>query len=72
MWPHISAALGSLLAPPLQYRLVGLGLTNLVPAMESLFDQRREKAIATLDRLIAKHGMNVVRLGALPDKSDDS
>ena len=72
MWPHISAALGSLLAPPLQYRLVGLGLTNLVPAMESLFDQQREKAVATLDRLIAKHGMNVVRLGALPDKSDDS
>ena len=72
MWPHISSALGSLLAPSLRYRLIGLGLTNLVPAMESLFDQRRNKAVATLDRLIAKHGMSVVRLGALPDKSDDS
>lgn len=72
MWPHISSALGSLLAPSLRYRLIGLGLTNLVPATESLFDQRRDKALATLDRLIAKHGMKVVRLGGVPDKSDEA
>jgi DNA polymerase-4 len=71
MWPHISAALQSLLAPPLRYRLIGLGLTNLVPAVQDLFDQRRDKAVATLDHLIAKHGMSVVRLGGLPDKSGD-
>jgi DNA polymerase-4 len=72
MWPHISAALNSLLVPSLRYRLVGLGLTHLVPAVESLFDQRRDKAVAALDQLIVKHGMNVVRLGGLPDKSGDS
>lgn len=72
MWPHISAALQSLLAPPLRYRLIGLGLTHLVPAAESLFDQRRDKAVAALDHLIAKHGTSVVRLGGLPDKSGDS
>jgi DNA polymerase-4 len=72
MWPHISAALHSLLAPPLRYRLIGLGLTNLVPAAESLFDQRRDKAVAALDHLIAKHGASVVRLGGLPDKPGDS
>jgi DNA polymerase-4 len=72
MWPHISAALGSLLVPSLRYRLIGLGLTHLVPSSEGLFDQRRDKAVAALDRLIAKHGMNVVRLGGLPDKSGDS
>ncbi|HEX2056408.1 MAG TPA: DNA polymerase IV [Nitrospiraceae bacterium] len=70
MWPHIAAALDSLLVPSLRYRLVGLGLTNLVPAMEGLFDHRRDKAVAALDQLIAKHGMKVVRLGGLPDKSD--
>jgi DNA polymerase-4 len=69
MWPHISAALDTLVTPSLRYRLVGLGLTDLVPASEGLFDQRRDKAVAALDELIAKHGMNVVRLGGLPDKS---
>jgi hypothetical protein len=70
MWPHISAALGSLLTPSLRYRLVGLGLTGLVPASEGLFDQRRDKAVAALDQLIAKHGMSVIRLGGLPDKAE--
>ncbi|HJR76348.1 MAG TPA: DNA polymerase IV [Nitrospiraceae bacterium] len=72
MWPHISAALNSVFVPSLRYRLIGLGLTNLVPATEGLFDQRRDKAVAALDQLIDKHGMNVVRLGGLPDKSGAS
>lgn len=70
MWPHISAALDSFFTPSLRYRLIGLGLSDLVPASEGLFDQRRDKAVATLDQLIAKHGMKVVRLGGLPDKSE--
>lgn len=72
MWPHISTALNSLLVPSLRYRLIGLGLTDLVPAADSLFDHRRDKAVAALDQLIAKHGMNIVRLGGLPDKSTNS
>lgn len=72
MWPHIRAALGSLLTPQVRYRLIGLGLTDLVPAAEGLFDRRRDRAIAALDQLVTKHGSTVVRLGGLPDKSDDS
>ncbi|HNA46493.1 MAG TPA: hypothetical protein PKX75_13305, partial [Nitrospira sp.] len=66
MWPEIRQALGDLLQPRLRYRLVGLGLSDLVPAPEPLFDRRQRDAVAALDRLIERHGTGVVRLGALP------
>ncbi|MBX7040077.1 MAG: DNA polymerase IV [Nitrospira sp.] len=66
MWPEIRQALEDLLQPRLRYRLVGLGLSDLVPAPEPLFDRRQRDAVAALDRLIERHGTGVVRLGALP------
>ncbi|MGC3973974.1 MAG: DNA polymerase IV [Nitrospira sp.] len=66
MWPDIRQALAELLQPRSRYRLVGLGLSDLVPAPEPLFDRRQRDAVAALDRLIERHGSGVVRLGALP------
>ena len=66
MWPDIRLALADLLQPRSQYRLVGLGLSDLAPAPEPLFDRRQRDAVAALDRLIERHGTGVVRLGALP------
>ncbi len=66
MWPDIRQALEDLLQPRLRYRLVGLGLSDLVSAPEPLFDRRQRDAVAALDRLIERHGTGVVRLGALP------
>jgi DNA polymerase-4 len=72
MWPHITAALDALLIPSLRYRLIGLGLTSLVPVTTNLFQQRRDKAVAALDELIDKHGLSVIRLGGLPEKPEAS
>ena len=66
MWPDIRLALTELLQPPLRYRLVGLGLSDLIPAPEPLFDRRQRDAVVILDRLIERHGTGVVRLGGLP------
>ena len=66
MWPDIRLALAELLQPRSRYRLVGLGLSDLVPAPEPLFDRRQRDAVAILDRLIEQHGAGVVRLGGLP------
>ena len=66
MWPDIRLALADLLQPRSRYRLVGLGLSDLTPAPEPLFDRRQRDAVAALDRLIERHGTGVVRLGALP------
>ena len=66
MWPDIRLALKNLLQPRSRYRLVGLGLSDLVPAPEPLFDRRQRDAVAALDKLIERHGAGVVRLGALP------
>ena len=66
MWPDIRQALADLLQPRSRYRLVGLGLSDLLPAPEPLFDRRQRDAVAALDRLIERHGTGVVRLGALP------
>ncbi|WP_447971980.1 DNA polymerase Y family protein [Nitrospira sp. Kam-Ns4a] len=63
MWPPIRAALHSLASPGTRYRLVGLALTDLVPAPLGLFDRRTERALAALDGLIEKHGPQVIRLG---------
>ncbi len=72
MWPAIRMALGSLILPHVRYRLIGLGLSGLVPVTTRLFDHRREKAIAAFDALMTKHGTHVLRLGGLPDKSQGS
>ncbi len=72
MWPAIRLALGSLILPHVRYRLIGLGLSGLVPVTTHLFDHRREKAIAALDTLMTKHGTHIMRLGGLPDKSHES
>nr|MBA3753201.1 hypothetical protein [Nitrospira sp.] len=72
MWADIRRALADLLQPRSRYRLVGLGLSDLIPAPEPLFDQRQRDAIAILDRLIERHGTGVVRLGGLPHMSDGS
>ena len=70
MWPDIRLALTDLLQPRSRYRLVGLGLADLVPAPEPLFDRRQRDAVAILDRLIERHGTGVVRLGGLPQGKD--
>jgi DNA polymerase-4 len=70
MWPDIRLALAELLQPRSRYRLVGLGLSDLVPAPEPLFDRRQRDAVAILDRLIQQHGTGVVRLGGLPQGGD--
>ena len=70
MWPDIRLALTDLLQPRSRYRLVGLGLADLVPAPEPLFDRRQRDAVAILDRLIERHGTGVVRLGGLPQGED--
>ena len=66
MWPDIRLALAELLQPGSRYRLVGLGLSDLIAAPEPLFDRRQRDAVAILDRLIERHGTGVVRLGGLP------
>lgn len=68
MWKAIQPALRGLIVPRTHYRLVGLSLTDLVPATDNLFDQRTTKAIAAMDAVIEKHGSNIIRLGGTPDK----
>lgn len=70
MWPDIRLALAKLLQPGARYRLVGLGLSDLVSAPEPLFDRRQRDAVAILDQLIERHGAGVVRLGGLPHTGD--
>lgn len=70
MWPDIRLALAELLQPASRYRLVGLGLSDLTPAPEPLFDRRQRDAVAILDRLIERHGTGVVRLGGLPHRGE--
>lgn len=67
MWHEIRAALRTLAVPGVRYRLAGLSLSDLVPATESLYDQRTTKAVAALDELIERFGPGVVRLGGIPD-----
>lgn len=65
MWPTIKQVLHETLKPGITYRLAGLALSSLVPAPPGLFDQRRTKAIETMDALIAKHGSSVIGLGGV-------
>lgn len=68
MWNAIQPALGGLMTPRRRYRLVGLSLSDLVPATDNLFDQRTAKAMAAMDAVIEKHGSAIIRLGGTPDR----
>jgi DNA polymerase-4 len=68
MWPPIRAALVTLVAKGTRYRLIGLALSDLLPTPETLFDGRTGEAVAAMDRIIARHGSHVIRLGGLPEK----
>ena len=67
MWRDIQPALRALAVPGARYRLVGLALSDLVPATDNLFAQRTTKALAAMDQLIERFGAGVVRLGGLPN-----
>ena len=67
MWRDIQPALRALAVPGARYRLVGLVLSDLVPATDDLFAQRTTKALAAMDQLIERFGAGVVRLGGLPN-----
>lgn len=69
MWPVVQQALRDLMTPSTQYRLVGLTLTTLTAAAPGLFDQRRAKAIAALDALVARHGSAVIGLGGVSEEA---
>ena len=68
MWPSIRSALHSLTIPHTCYRLVGLSLSGLLPATESLFERRQTQAVAALDGLIERYGNRIVRLGGIPEE----
>jgi DNA polymerase-4 len=67
MWQHIRGALDGLIVPQTWYRLVGLSLSGLVPASESLFEQRTTKALSAMDAIIQRYGTRVMRLGGIPE-----
>jgi DNA polymerase-4 len=67
MWRAIKPALRLLAVPKTSYRLVGLTLSGLVPAMDNLFEQRTGKALAAVDQLIERFGMGAIRIGGIPD-----
>ena len=68
MWAVIQPSLRSFVTIRIRYRLIGLSLSELVPATETLFDQRTTKAVAALDAIIEKHGTGVMRLGGIPEE----
>ena len=70
MWRAIQPALRQFMSPHTRYRLIGLSLSDLVPATNTLFDQRTTQAIAAMDAIIEKHGASVMRLGEVPDHED--
>ncbi|MBH0192985.1 MAG: DNA polymerase IV [Nitrospira sp.] len=69
MWPIVQRALDDLIKPGTDYRLTGLALTMLTAAAPGLFDQRRAKAIAVLDTLVARHGSTVIGLGGVSEEA---
>ena len=71
MWPGIRTALRGLLLPGTTYRLAGITLGDLVPANEGLFDQRRSKALAAMDAIIAKHGAKAIGLGTVTKRHEE-
>lgn len=68
MWPDIREALRGLVARRMRYRLVGLSLSELAPATESLFDRRTNQAVAAMDRIIERYGPGAIRLGGIPEE----
>jgi DNA polymerase-4 len=65
MWPTVQQGLWEIVRPGIEYRLAGLALSSLTPAPTGLFDQRRTKAIETMDALMTKHGSSVIGLGGV-------
>jgi len=70
MWPTIRQALHELLKPATRYRLAGLAFSSLTPAPPGLFDQKRTKAIETMDAIITRHGPGVMGLGGVTRDDD--
>ena len=70
MWPTVQQVLQELIRPGIEYRLAGLSLSSLTPAPTGLFDQRRKKAIETMDALITKHGSSVIGLGGVSHEDE--
>jgi DNA polymerase-4 len=70
MWPTVQQALRTLMTPGARYRLTGLALTTLTSAAPGLFDQRRAKAIAALDALVARYGSSVIGLGGVTSEEE--
>ena len=61
-WP---STFQTALTVPLQSRLAGITLGDLVPATAGLFDQRRSKALAAMDAIIEKHGTKAIYLSEI-------
>jgi DNA polymerase IV len=70
MWPTVQLALHEVMKPQTSYRLAGLALSSLVPAPPGLYDQRRSKAVETMDAIIAQHGA-VIGLGGVSNDDDE-
>ena len=70
MWPTVQLALHEVMKPHTSYRLAGLALSSLVPAPPGLYDQRRSKAVQTMDAIIARHGA-VIGLGGVSNDDDE-
>lgn len=70
MWPVVQHALREIMRPGTAYRLAGLALTALTPAVSGLFDQRRTKAIEAMDALMARHGPSVIGLGGVTSEEE--
>jgi len=70
MWPTVQQALHEVMKPQTSYRLAGLALSSLVPAPPGLYDQRRSKAVQTMDAIIARHGA-VIGLGGVSNDDDE-
>jgi DNA polymerase IV len=70
MWPTVRQALHDVIKPHTAYRLAGLALSPLLQAPPGLYDQRRRKAVETMDAIIARHG-SVIGLGGVGEEDGD-
>jgi hypothetical protein len=66
----VRQALHDVIKPHTAYRLAGLALSPLLQAPPGLYDQRRRKAVETMDAIIARHG-SVIGLGGVGEEDGD-